>query len=372
MTIVPVMAEPTPPASNSARDPGAPIARDQVDPDLVKLSRRQTQVGVITALGLVVLASVFLVRLSPDRRFAGSGAPTAVKLDDVAAGRVATEQLVELTAEPLVASAIRVTRAKGSFGLRLAPLRGSHEAVWLVISGDGDEPPAQASYVGRLRKLDDLALASAAHAYADAHPRPVFATQAEVLRGLTRAAVVAVTGETVQVADGDAVELDVVEPGAATLAASFNERLPDIAAWQAELGKAGVAIAVTGKPDTALRQVRFAIAGAVADTTAKLEAAKLLDARVEPVTHHIRTTWGALRDHPRDALGPAAATQLDLVGLYVLRGIPDGAYAVVTGEHPEEYWYILPITIALALIVLVFGWAMVRAIRRDLLPARAA
>jgi hypothetical protein len=371
MTFLPAMAD-TP---TTARDPGAPIARDQIDPELVRLSRRQTQVGVVTALGLVVLCAFTAIRLSPDRRFAGSGPPAKVAAADIVAGKVATDQLVEVAAEPLVASALRVTKAKGSFGYRLAPVRGSHEALWLAISGDGDVEPAQGSYVGRLRKLDDLPLATAARELAR-HPRPVFATAAEVRKGLASGSVQTVAGEAVKPADADAVELDLIEPAAATVAASFNERLPDIAAWQAALGKANIPIALTGAPDPALGQVRFSIAAPVADTTQKLEAARLFDARVEPVTRHIRTTWGAVRASPPDALAVGGASvpdgQIDLLGLYLPRAIPDGAYAVVAGENPADYWYVLPITIALAAIFLVFGWALIRAVRRDLLPARAA
>jgi hypothetical protein len=60
--------------------------------------------------------------------------------------------------------------------------------------------------------------------------------------------------------------------------------------------------------------------------------------------------------------------ELDLVGLYVPRGIPDGAYALITGETPADYWYVLPVTIVVGLIALLFAWALVRAIKRDLLP----
>ena len=63
--------------------------------------------------------------------------------------------------------------------------------------------------------------------------------------------------------------------------------------------------------------------------------------------------------------------QVDLVGLYVERAIPSGAYALITGEKPEDYWYVMPVVLAVAAIALLFAWALVRAIRRDLLPARA-
>src|SRR6185503_13744533 len=73
----------------SGPDPGAPIAPDQIDPELIKLARARPRVGVITAAGLVFLCIVFLWRLGPDRRFAGSGAePRPVRVADVLAGQV--------------------------------------------------------------------------------------------------------------------------------------------------------------------------------------------------------------------------------------------------------------------------------------------
>ncbi|HEX7746798.1 MAG TPA: hypothetical protein VF462_16250, partial [Micromonosporaceae bacterium] len=132
----------------------------------------------------------------------------------------------------------------------------------------------------------------------------------------------------------------------------------------------------TAAPDTALGQVRFTVAATVAATTTRLQNAALFAARVEPITRHYQTTWATLRRSPPAGLDVGGATlpdeQIDLIGLYVARGIPHGAYALITGESPDDYWYILPITVALAVILLVFAWALVRAVRRDLLPARAA
>jgi len=359
------------------RDPGAPIAHDQIDPDLVKLARPRPKVGMITAAGVVFLCIMFLVRLGPDRRFAGSSTePAPVAVADVLAGKVDTDKLVVITAEPLVSHAIRTTNAKASVGLRLVPARGAGERLWLVVSGDGWEAPAQAGYVGRLRKLDELALAPATREFAAAHPRPVFATASAVRAGLATGTVTTVAGHQVTLADGDPVALDVVDPDAATIAASFNDRLPDTAAWQKALGAAGITPAIPGAPDTALGQIRFAIAAPVSTTTTRLEAAGLWAARVEPVTRHYHTTWGGLRKSPPAGLDVGGSVlpdaQIELVGLYVTRGIPGDAYAVVTGELPDDYWYVMPITISLAAILLVFAWALVRAIRRDLVPARAA
>jgi len=104
---------------------------------------------------------------------------------------------------------------------------------------------------------------------------------------------------------------------------------------------------------------------ALADVRAKLDKAKVF-ARVDLVAHHQETTWGALKTSP-----PPGFEHADLVGLYVVRTIPDDAYALITNEKPADYWYVLWISIGLAAIGLLFAWALVRAVRRDLLPARA-
>ncbi|MEJ7600721.1 MAG: hypothetical protein WKG01_22645, partial [Kofleriaceae bacterium] len=128
--------------------------------------------------------------------------------------------------------------------------------------------------------------------------------------------------------------------------------------------------------DVQLRQIRFSVPVSVAATNAALEAANLWATRVELVNRHHDTTWGALKKS-----GPAGFTvgnetipdaQLPLVGLYVVREIPADARVVIVGELPEDYWYVTPITIALAIIGLLFGWALIRAIRRDLVPTRAS
>lgn len=363
--------------SSEQRDPGAPIAHGEIDPDLVKLARQRPKVGVITAAGLVFLCVLFLVKLTPDRRFAGNqGSPAPAGVADVLAGKVELDKLIEVTAEPLVSHAIRVTKAKGSLGLRLVPVRGSADRLWIVVAGDGWEPPATAGYAGRLRKLDDLPFAAAAHSYADQHPRPVFASAAAVRGGFAAGRITTVAGDTVAIADGDAIALDVVDPNTSTIAAAFNERFPDTAAWRAALDRAGVLPTSTAAPDTALGQVRFTVAAPVASTTTRLENAGLWAARVEPVTRHYQTTWASLRRSPPAGLDVGGATlpddQIDLIGLYVVRGIPGDAYAVITGESPADYWYVMPITVALAVITLVFAWALIRVVRRDLLPARAA
>jgi hypothetical protein len=120
--------------------------------------------------------------------------------------------------------------------------------------------------------------------------------------------------------------------------------------------------------------VRFHVLAGANDVAPKLEQAKLWGARVEPVTTHYDTTWGALRAAPPTGFPVGAKVvpdaEIDLVGAYVARGIPSGALVMLAEERPGDYWYVLPITIALAVIGFIFAWALVRAVKRDLLTTR--
>jgi hypothetical protein len=358
---------------------GARVPPGTIDPDLVKLGRGRSKIGIITAAGVVGLCVYFLLRLGPDRKFAGEGdKPTAVAISDILGDRIAPNSFVDLEAEPLVSHAVRSIKARGDVGLRVVPVRGTGDRVWLALPGDAWDPPViNNRYTGRLRKLGDMALASSVKSQVEANPRPLFATAAAIHAGLAGGRVKLVTGDDVALTDSHQVAFDVVDPNAATIIVSFIERFPDIRGWNGAMKRAGIEVKPgTAKPgDAALGQGRFEVAMSVDEATAKLQAAELWAARVEPVKRHRAGTWGDLKKSGAGGLALGGAVtpdaQVDLVGIFVDRPIPDDAYTLVTNEIPQDYWYVLPITIALALIGLLFAWALVRAIRRDLLPVRA-
>jgi hypothetical protein len=354
--------------STSADEPGAPVAKDAIDPELVKLARPKPRVGLVTALGVVLLCGYFLVKLAPDRRFSGGDAAARhVTASDVLAGKVALDSYVTLEAEPLVSHAIRVSTTKIGVGLRVVPARGTGEHLWIVQTGDGWAPPTPA-FTGRLRRLDALPFAPVVAAYAAAHPRPVFASAQAARAGFASGKIQTITGDEATPADGDRVALDVVDPDASTLVAVLDGKHATPAAWVAALAAAHIP---AGPPHPMTDEVRFEVPMPVATLSSTLDAAQLWATRVEPVTHHYETTWGALRRSGPAGLAAGSATvpdgQIDLVGLYVARGVPDGAYALLTDEQPQDYWYVLPVTIAVGVIGLLFAWALVRAIKRDLL-----
>jgi hypothetical protein len=389
MPIASAMAETA--SSKDSLDKGAgasmTMARDKIgarntepDEELIKLARKGgPKIGVITGLGVVILCIVFVLRLNGDRKFSGDDAPEKVSVAAIVDGKVAGDHFISVDLEPLMSHAIRAARNKTGVGLRVVPVRGASDKLWLVVNGDGWDHPTMESYQGRLEQLSDLPFADAVTEYARTNPRPVFAKAAAVRAGLAAGKVAMVTGDTFTVTDADKVAIDVLDPNAATIVAAMNERLPDVAAWTGALGRAGVPVGAPLAPlPNSSYQIRFEVKGpnAVADITAKLEKAELWAARVEPLTRHYETTWGTLKASPASGFTVAANTtipdaELDLVGFYVARGIPDGAYALITGDRPQQYWYVLPITIVLILIGLMFAWGFVRAVKRDFLTPKS-
>ena len=359
-------------------EPGEKVAKDEIDPDLVKLKRKPLKIGPITCAGIVFLSLVFLARINPDRKFSGSAAePQKISVADVVSGNVGTEKLVAIDAqaEPLMSHALRTAAAKGTLGLRVVPVRGTGDKLWLVISGDGWDEPQLKGYIGRLGELGDLPFAGAANEYLSSHPQTVFASASAVRAGMAAGKIATITGEDVALRDADRVAFDVADPDAAVIVGTFNEKLANATAWSEALAKAG--ITTHGEWRTTTDVARFDVQGPGVAATLRdqLAKAELWGARVEPVTHHYETTWGALKGSSPAGFVVSGATipdaQVDLVGMYVQRAIPSGAYALITGERPEDYWYVLPVVLAVGAIALLFTWALVRAIRRDLMSASA-
>jgi hypothetical protein len=359
-------------------EPGAPYPPDQLDPDLIKLPRPKLAVGAVSAAGVVFLCAFFAWKLNSDRRFGGAPeAPTRATVQDIASGKFGPDSHVVVDAEPLMAHAIRSATQKGSIGMRVVPARGSSEKLWLVLPGDGWSEPSTGGYVGRLRPLEDLPIADSISAFLGANPRPMFAPASAVRAGFGSNKVTTVAGDTISIRDTDKVGFDVIDPTSATIICSFNERHANTKACIEALSQAGITTTKTSHDGR--EQSRFLVAWPTPDAVTalriKLETAKLWGITVEPVTQHHETTWAQLKTSPPTGFTVAAATipdaQLDLIGVYVSRSLPDGAFALIGGERPQDYWYVLPVTIVVLLIGLLFAWAFVRAVKRDLLPGKA-
>jgi hypothetical protein len=310
--------------------------------------------------------------LNPDRRFSGAKAePTRVTIADVVAGKVGADQNVVVDADPLMSHAIRASTQKGSLGLRVVPARGTGQKLWLVLPGDGWEKAATNGYVGRIRPLADLPFYDTITSFLAAHPRPLFAPAAAVRAAFSTGKVTSVAGDEIAVRDADRVAFDVNDKGAATVICTYNDRHKDVTECAKALGDAGVTTSGTPTPGREQATFPVTVENAVATTRTKLETAELWGMQVEAVTKHYETTWAALKASPPAGFTVGTVTvpdgDLDLIGFYVSRQIPDGALALITGERPTDYWYVLPVTIVVGLIALLFAWAFVRALKRDVL-----
>lgn len=370
------MAEPHSPQTDAPDTAGAPISKDAIDPELIKLRRPRPKVGMITAAGVCLLCLLFYVRLGDDRRFASSAA-RAVAVGDILDGKVAPEQLITVNVEPVVANVVRASTSKGQQGLRLAPVRGSGERLWMMLPGDGMSPLSESGQVrGRLRPLAALPFADNIKAFLLQHPRPVFAPPTAVRAALASGKLRSVSGDEVQPADSDEVAADLVDLESCVVVVTFGERLPDVTTWATKLAEAGVLPASNATPLQATEETaRFSVAGSPNEIAQRLEKAGLWAARVEPVLRSLRGTWAELRTSTGEALrfGQAQVpdAQIDLIGVLTVRGVPEGAFVLMSGEDPALYWYVRPISYALLALAALFAWVLVRAVRRDLLPAKS-
>ena len=362
-------------------EPGAPVPRDAIDPDLVKLRRPPLQIGLISSAANVLVSVFFFFRLAPDRHFGGlSSTPTAVSVKDILDNSVTGDRFVTVAGEPLAAHTIRVTRTTGNPGLRAAPVRGSGDRLWLVLPGEAMtdvnealSPQSIPQYQGRLRKLNEMRFAGVMREWANLHPRPVFAGVTAIRASFADGKIASVTGDNVVAHDADRVVVETTDPDSAKLLVTYYDKLPDLKAWTTALHNEGLIDSKQTPERTTFDTATFLIRmpNAVAAAARKLEDSQLYAYKIEAVVRNLETTFGVLRTSSAGSLTfgdtAIADNQIDLVGVYAAREIPSDAYALVVGEAPADYWHIMPLTIALSVLTLLFGWAFVRTLRRDVL-----
>lgn len=363
------------------RDPGAPIGRDEIDPDLIKLRRAAPSLGTITAGAIVILCVALLVRLRHDFAFARAGSsPRMTTAAEIAAGKVAADSFVRLEAPADHAGAIRIRTSEATAGNRLVAVRGTGDKLWLALPGDAYGPFQHDDLVeGRLRRLDDVRFAGPLAAGLARNPSPRFVTGAELARA--RAAddrtVALVDGTKLALTDADEAELAVADPGAAIVVAALSPGRPDVATWTEALAAAGVISAGTEPDRVSDELVRWKVTrpDAVASVQTALDNAQLWGARVEPATTHVRAPWRELPVTPAGVTGPNGVipwSSIDVVGVWAPRTVPGGAWVVLADEKPADFWYVKAVCGGLLVLGLLFTWALVRAVRRQFFDGATA
>ncbi|HUQ08658.1 MAG TPA: hypothetical protein VM261_39470 [Kofleriaceae bacterium] len=368
-------------ADAPAREVGAPIGKDEIDPDLVSLRGPAAKVGIVTAAAVVLLCLVLMWRMRADLTFSHSGdAPKPVTVTDVVAGKISDDSYVTIDASLDRDAAVRTRVTESNAGTRVVPVAGTNDKLWVAISGDPWSPyQHDEKLTGRLRPLAAVRFSDAVAGYVKQHPAPRFVSGDELKRArLARAAELAlVGGGTVAPRDADELEISVADPGAAVVIASFNPRLPDVKAWTDALVAANVIPAGTAPAaatdETARWEVRTA--DAVAAVTRSLENAQLWGARVEPSATRHRVPWKDLRADETGVTLPTGVlpwSAVDVVAVWAPRPVPAGARVLLVGESPGGYWYLTYVYVGLALFAALFTWALVRGVRAEIRDRKVA
>jgi hypothetical protein len=201
---------------------------------------------------------------------------------------------------------------------------------------------------------------------ANPSPRYISAEELRRARGAGATELTAVTGDRFTVADDDVVEIVVNDPDEVHVVASLDSFRKDAAAWSKALSDVGLVktdaepIAIEGQ------QVTFVVAqpGALAQTDAKLVAARLYGAKVVPIVRRNQHTWKELD-------GAALPAAFQVAAVHAARPLPGDPWVVIVGESPDAYWYVRPLYALLVLFAALFAWALVRTARAEFTGPRA-
>lgn len=362
-------------------DAGRPIGRDEIDPELVSLPRTRARIGVLLALSMIVFSLYMLLRLVDDLAFSRQGAePEELSPAALLAAGELDNRFVRVPAVPDRAFAVRVAASRANQGSRLTPVQGTDDKLWIMIDGSVWTAGIRYDevYTGRVRELDELPFAAPVRRHVEERaPGPRFVTPEAARAALVAQAstVSSPAGDAIAVSASTPVRVHETAPDRVHIEVISTPRLPDAAAWAKVLSEIGLvapdATAAAGRK-TESGQTWVFTAPATGDLAAietALLDAKLVAARALPIETVHDTTWGQLAA-TGDALVVAGKAvpwgQISWITPIVPRAVPADAWVLVTGEAPGSYWYVLPLVALLGLSVLLFAWALSRALRSRL------
>ena len=361
-------------------DAGRPIDRDAIDPELIVLPRTRTTIGPLLSISIVVFCVYIMFRMYPDLRFSLQG--ESPRSFDSAAALLGSDELVadrfvRLRAIPDRSYAARVTASKAAPGSRVAPAQGTGGNLWIMLDGSVWTAGIhyEEVYTGRLRRLRALPFAGALRRHlAERPPAPRFVQPAPARAALAADAGTVTTpaGDRVPVAGDTPVRVYEAAGDAVHIEAVASERQPTAEAWAQALADIGLVPPGTqpagGSPDGPITFWRFSamVPGGADAAQARLEEAKLFSASVVPVKAEHQTTWGQLASQGDDLIIAGKSVpwdRVDWISLSVARTLPQGAWVLLVEEHPETYWYVLPLFVVLGIFASLFLWALIRTLR---------
>jgi hypothetical protein len=326
------------------------VVNDEVDPELVNL-RRRFPVGPVLALSVLGFSLLLMWRLRADLAYAQQG-DTPQDLGPAAVLDTAVDnRFVTLTGQPDAVAPARV-RGVQEAGHRLAPFLGSSDRVWLHEAAEAADTPAHYDnrWSGRLRRLADTGFAESLRAHvAAAPPRPDVVFDPRALPD----------------ARGTRVTIYQTVPGTARVTFVATDEITDEAAARAAL--AGLGYTVGAPVESSDRSWIYEVPAAPDEVGARLRAARRFGAQAEPkVVAHDATAGDVALFPDRIVVAGAAIPRaaVDHAVFWVAPALPADVWVLMAGDTPAALWYMRPLYVLLAIIVLLMLWALVTDLRQ--------
>lgn len=362
--------------------PGSELDESGLDPELISLPRQHTlRIGPLMSVSVLVFCIYIAMKVYPDLRFSrNSDRPT--HYDSVAdlVQKASPESLVSIDAVPDRTFAVHVSHSQADDGSRLTPAQGSDGKLWLLIGGNvwNQAIGYDELYAGRLRLLADMPFYEELQKHVRARPPGARFVKAADLRAAldgprTADAPIVLTepaGDRIEVRPDTPVQIYETLANRVRILMFTTDRLPKKSDLTGALQAAGLVPEgyepKAGLPKTGSWVYVVDVPGGVAAARAKLQEHKLFSASCSPVKRLHESTLGALKSAPRlltIGANPVLWQDVIRVSVEVPRTIPDGAWVLLTMEHPDTYWYVLPLFVFLALAILFFLYALIRAVK---------
>lgn len=360
----------------------AEIGPDGIDPELLSLPLASPiRIGPVMSISVLVFCFYIAIKVYPDLRFSRSGdRPTHYDSAAELLNKASPEQLVSVNAVPDRSYAMHVAHSQADDGSRLMPAQGSDGKLWLLIGGNVWNTAIEyhEQYAGRLRALSDMPFYDSFKKHVRARGAGPRFIEVEALRaalgGGGSAGAQPVTlrepaGDMVAVAPDTPVQIYETVTDRVRIHIFPTERMPkkeDLigALRAAQLIPEGLAEPERGLADSWIFVVD--VPGGATAARARLIEAKLFSANCAPVKRLHEGTVGALKSTPTLVTigsNPVLWSNVTWASVEVPRTVPDDALVLVTMEHPGSYWYVLPLFVFLALAILFFLYALVRAVK---------
>lgn len=356
--------------------PGRPLGPDEVDPELLKLSKPRTNVGWLLSLAVVVFCAYWMIQLRSDLAFSRQGGePTRV--DAAKVGEVDSDSYVTLRSTPDRARVARIHYG-ADIGSHVAPILGSNGKLWLLTSASAfsDHDLGGDVYAGRVKRLSEMPFYDKLREFFATRPvyEPLPAQTAMAALASGAGEIKTAHHDTLELEPGAAVEVVQRKAGVARIVATASDRgYRDELSWRNALAGAGVlgrdTPPITGTatswtyevpaPD-GLRAIKRALA-----------EHQLSDAAVIPVETVYTTSWGKLVARDSElVVGDRAmpVSEITTVAVSYRPPVHGDAVIVVANEKPGDYWYILWLYGVFLGFMLLFGWSLVKAVRGSLPP----